>query len=381
MTTSATQTAGLAADSRTVEMARLKTRLLAEGARVELGALAASARPTLRTRSGSCGGLDMILPDGTWVNVPVRERFAQRSSIRLVEAEGSAWLAVDDERVPVQLAPTPAYYAHSTHSGRPMHRIGQLCSDRIGIGITNSCTYWVSEDDRCKFCSVGLNVRDERSRKAPRDVLETVLAAMADPDAPARHVLLGGGTPDRDGAGAPEIAELAGLIKSHCDLPIYAMIAPPSDLSYVDLLANAGVDEIGVNIEVFSEEAARYFIPAKHAAVGPDGYWRTLERCVELFGPINTRSITVVGLEDPAITLRGVNRLASMGVLPILSPLRPLDGTLLEDYPTLSAGQLWDLTCAATEVAAAHDMPLGPICIACQSNTLTLPGDRRYRLY
>jgi biotin synthase-related radical SAM superfamily protein len=329
----------------------LKVRLLAEGLRVELRDLAASTRPTLRTRSGSCGGLDLILPDGTWVNAPVRERFARRSSIRLTEADQSAWLASDDLAVPVRLASAPAYYALRTHAGRPMKRIGQLCSDRVGIGITNTCTYWLSEADRCKFCSIGLNVRDERSRKAPQDVLETVLAAASDAQAPARHVLLGGGTPDREGAGIPEIAELATVIREHCEISIYAMVAPPKDLAYLNLLAESGVDEVGINIEVFSEEAARYFIPAKHAAAGVDGYWRALERCVELFGPINTRSITVVGLEDREVTLRGVERLAAMGVLPILSPLRPLDGTLLEGYPTPSAAELWDLTEAAAETA------------------------------
>ena len=381
MTPNATSAAPVRADLRSAEMAQLKVRLLAEGLRVELSHLAASTRPTLRTRSGSCGGLDLILPDGTWVNAPVRERFARRSSIRLVESDHSACLLSDELEIPVQLAPAPAYYEVRTSSGRPMKRIGQLCSDRVGVGITNTCTYWLSEADRCKFCSVGLNVKDERSRKAPRDVLETVLTAAADPHAPARHVLLGGGTPDREGAGIPEIAELAALIKEHCDISIYAMVAPPSDLAYLGLLAESGVDEVGVNIEVFSEEAARYFIPAKHAMAGPDGYWRALERCVELFGPINTRSITVVGLEERETTVRGVERLAAMGVLPILSPLRPLDGTLLEDYPTLSAAELWDITEAAAEAAAAHDMPLGPVCIACQSNTLTVPGDPRYRLY
>ena len=364
-----------------MDSARLKVPLLAEGLRLDLGLHGSEARPTLRTRSGSCGGLDIVMPDGTWVNAPVRERFAMRSRLLLRGADDGVWLEADDQSIPVTLAPTPAYYDRSTSSGRPMTRIGQLCSDRIGIGITNTCTYWIDEADRCKFCSVGLNVATERSRKSPHDVLETVLAAVDDSVAPARHVLLGGGTPDRGSAGVPEIAELASLIRRNTHLRIYAMIAPPADLSLLDTLAEAGVDEIGVNIEVFSEDAARYFIPAKHAAAGRDGYWRVLERCVELFGAVNTRSITVVGLEDPAITVRGVERLAAMGVLPILSPLRPLDGTLLENHPTLSASELWELTEAATQAAARFDMPLGPVCIACQGNTLNLPGHPLYRLY
>src|SRR4051812_17354860 len=120
MTLTATTAAPETADLRSAEMARLKVRLLAEGLRVELSDLAAATRPTLRTRSGSCGGLDLILPDGTWVNAPVQERFARRSSIGLTEADHSAWLVGDDLRVPVQLAAAPAYYELRTHSGRPM---------------------------------------------------------------------------------------------------------------------------------------------------------------------------------------------------------------------------------------------------------------------
>jgi hypothetical protein len=70
-----------------------------------------------------------------------------------------------------------------------------------------------------------------------------------------------------------------------------------------------------------------------------------------------------------------------MGVLPILSPLRRLAGTQLEHHAALGSEELWELTLAAAEAAAAHDMPLGPLCIACQSNTLNLPGDPRYRHY
>ena len=153
------------------------------------------------------------------------------------------------------------------------------------------------------------------------------------------------------------------------------------DLGHLELLADAGVDEIGMNIEVFTEQAARRHIPGKHAALPHDHYWRALARAVKLFGPVNTRSITVVGLESPQATVAGVERLASLGVLPILTPLRPLDGTPLHDHPRMPASELRELTDAAATAAARHDMPLGPVCIACQSNTLTVPGHPRYRLY
>lgn len=370
------------ADTRTTEMAWLRTRLLAEGLRVELGAQdAARAKPMLRVRSGSCGGMDLILPDGTWVNAPVRERFARTSRLGLMSTDDGPRLHDGERVLPVELVPSPAYYARQAASGVSMRSIGQLCSDRLGVGITNICTYFRSRKTRCGFCSIGLNLTDEHAHKQDGDILETVLAALADPVAPARHVLLGGGTPQGPDAGALRMASLAAAIRERSEVPIYAMLVPPRDLGLLDALADAGVDEIGLNIETFSEEAARRHIPAKHAAVPHAAYWRALEHCVARFGPINTRSISVVGLEPPEVTVAGVARLAAIGVLPILSPLRPLEGTELQDHPRLSAQALWELTLEAAEAADRHDMPLGPTCIACQSNTLTLPGHPSYCRY
>lgn len=371
-----------AQDTRTVEMTKLKLRLLSEGMRLELSASdALSAKPALRVRSGSCGGLDLILPDGTWVNAPVHERFARSSPIRLVSGPDGPELEFESDRLPVKLVPPPAYYAERSSNGVPLQELGQLCSDRIGVGLTNACTFYRSRADRCRFCSIGMNTGTERGNKTDDDIVEAILAALKDPVAPARHILLGGGTPNRDDFGAARMAALTRQIKLHSGVAVYAMLAPPRDLTHLSTLADAGVDEVGMNIEVFSEDTGRRYIPGKQAAMSREEHLRALQRCVELFGPIRTRSIVVVGLEPVDDTIAGVARLASMGVLPILSPLRPLDGTLLQDHPRLSASEMWEVTQAASEAADRFGMPLGPTCIACQSNTLTYPGHELYRLY
>lgn len=342
---------------------------------------AIGAKPALRVRSGSCGGLDLVTEDGTWINAPVNEPWAQRSRLELRAMDGRLLVADGTACFPVTAVPAPAYYGDRSPSGAPLHRIAQLCSDRVGVGLTNICAFYRSMKDRCGFCSIGGNVGQEQARKDLADVVAAVVAAVEDPIAPARHVLLGGGTFDREDGSAPEIAEAATAIKSVCDVPIYAMITPPRDLGLLRALADAGVDELGMNIEVFGEHAARRHIPGKQRSIGHERYWAALEAAVEIFGPVNTRSITVVGLEPPDTTVRGVERLAALGVLPILSPLRPLAGTALESQPRSTAAQLADLQERCAEAAAAYDVPLGPTCIACQSNTLTVPGHSAYRLY
>jgi hypothetical protein len=367
---------------------RLKVALLAEGLQIDRGWLQdPRVKTPLRVRSGSCGGLDVILPDGTYVNCPIFEHFAASSPFSLVQGKISPEIVneTDGSRVPVQFVAEPAYYDQQGIDAIPLRQVGQLCSDRLGIGITNRCFYWDSKEFRCKFCSIGLNVKTggrELRDKRLNQILEVVDAAYADPIAPARHLLLGGGTPTGPDAGAVAIAEAARAIKERWpDKPIYAMIAAPDELRFINLLHESGVDELGMNVEVFDPDVAQTYIPGKHQRLGLERYLRALDHAVDLFGPINTRSITVVGLDPADVTIKGAEMLASHGVMPILTPFRPMVGTEMEHHPRMSADAAWNLTVEAASAAAGHRIPLGPTCIPCQSNTLTVPGHPAYRYY
>ena len=110
-------------------------------------------------------------------------------------------------------------------------------------------------------------------------------------------------------------------------------------------------------------------------------YLSALEYCVDLFGPINTRSILISGLEPLEATYEGAVALADMGVMPIISPFRPLSDTMLADHRGPSGDEYVSLWDRLDRDLAARKMPLGPTCVACQNNTLALPTDLRYRTY
>lgn len=375
------------------EAAHLKTALLCQGLRPVEAVLASfgrQVRPPMRVRSGSCGGLDVILPGGTYVNCPVHEDYAATSPFRLRNVEGQSEdlgtnqlvLEHDDGRTwPVQLLPVPQYYSQVDQRGRPLSQLGQLCGDRLGIGLTNDCTYWQRPAKRCKFCSIGLNLGTEQRRKLEAEIVEVVDAAFADSVAPARHVLLGGGTPLGTDAGADAIAEAARAIRQRHDVSIYAMVAAPTDLTAIERLAEAGVDEVGMNLELVDPQFAARLIPGKHDELGLDHYLRALEQAVVHFGRLATRSILVVGLEPMEATLKGVELLAARGVMPILSPFRPMKGTDLAHLQPPPLAMLWETLLGAREIATRYDVPLGPLCIPCQGNTLTVPEHPEYRFY
>jgi hypothetical protein len=284
------------------------------------------------------------------------------------------------EPVELVLTPSPAYQA--LDGDQLASRTGQVCFDRLGIGLTNTCTFWRGRERRCKYCSIGLNTGVEDRSKSLEAIRHTVRLALSDPVYPARHVLLGGGTPRRPDAGATDLAAAARVVREiDADVAIYVMLAAPDDPAVLSDLANAGVDEIGINLELYDDAAAAYYLPAKRAHQPRAHVLRALERVVELIGPVNTRSIMVAGLESRGATMDGVRALAERGVMPILSPLRPLVGTPLEDESPPTPASMAELAQAAQAVADEFDIPIGPTCRACQGNTINPVDHPSYRRY
>ncbi|MGH9891225.1 MAG: radical SAM protein [bacterium] len=364
--------------------AHLKVDLLIQGIRVTPAGMEAVAacKPGLRTRSGVSGGIDLVLPGDIHVNCTYTEAYA-RSSPYLLDCD-SIGMRILREGVEVarpDLVPRPAWYSLQTTDGTPMVHIGQQCSaDRLCIGMTLHCAFW-RRDLRCRYCSIGANVSREARAKTIWSITEVIAAAVSDPVLPARHVLVGGGTPVGSDRGAHFAAEICAAIKREHDVSIYVMILPPTDFDDLARLHDAGADELGMNVELFSQKALLDYAPGKARLIGHVHYYRALEHAVRLFGPVRTRSIAITGLEPVEETIRGAAFVASLGVMPILSPFRPLDGSDLSGHVGLSAAEHLALHDSVATACAPLEMVPGPTCIACQNNTLAFPSGDPYRFY
>jgi hypothetical protein len=373
--------------------AQLKIELLATGLRLDpsaesrlsLGSTTRSrAKGPLRTRSGVSGGLDLQLPGEIFVNAPILEPFTADSELVLVAHGEDLELARGGVNLcAVSPIPEPAYYSQRTRDqSKSLREIGQMCSpDRFCYGMTGpGCSFWRA-DHRCRYCSIGSDVNSDGLRKQEDHLYQALEAACLAPDWPARHVLLGGGTPSGDDMGAKLAAHFCQGIKDRFDLPVYVMIVAPLKNDSIDMLSNAAVDEVGFNLEFWSDAAWSEFIPGKHERVGKARYLQALEYAVSLFGQINTRSILIAGLEPSEDTVAGVTALADLGVMPILSPFRPLVGTQLVAARGFTPREYVDLLVRCQDVATGAGVLLGPTCLCCQNNTLALPFGEAYRRY
>ena len=71
--------------------------------------------------------------------------------------------------------------------------------------------------------------------------------------------------------------------------------------------------------------------------------------------------------------LEGIEKICSIGAAPILSVFRPIPGTIAENVVPLTNSELLALFYKATAICDMYGLELGPQCIPCQNNTLSLP--------
>ncbi len=267
-------------------------------------------RKILRTRAGLGSGLELILPGGLWTNVPVSERFAERSPYTLHRLPHQTtgryllrWHGADV--APVRLSPRPDWYDRATASGKPMTRIGTLQGTYLGIYQAKVCEYWTAKPAKvnCKFCSVGLNLGiDDADEKSVDEVLEVVRAA-------------------RDGSGITYVDFNTGhyegdtyldllepfivRIKRELGLLVGVQTPPHRDLSRYDHLRAIGVNRVSFCFEIFDREIFREICPGKDAEYGLDHYLEAIRYCAALGrrGPRSEPWVTngeiIAGLEPP----------------------------------------------------------------------------------
>jgi len=311
-----------------IEDRRLLVELQSLGVRVE----DESGTTKVPGRRGGAGPSDagFVWVRGLPLTVPMHSRFAQASPYRLRLGERSAKLFRGDEYVgPVAIPPQPKIYEMSTADGVPYWKIALLHLDSIASTVVQKCIYWGTHE-QCRFCGIELTRGAQTIPvKTPAQLAEVCTAAR-DLDGAVDATLTTGSINRRD-RGALYISKCAAAIKEACGLPVQVQFEPPDDLSVLQHVRDAGVDAVGIHLETFDPEVLAGVAPGK-AQCGVEGYFRTWERAVEVFGRGVVSTYVILGMgERPGYTEEGCRRAIEMGVYPFVVPLRPVPGTLMAD--------------------------------------------------
>jgi hypothetical protein len=237
-----------------------------------------------------------------------------------------------------------------------------LSTDRLRIKMIHGCEY-KNSGVGCKFCNVS------ESEKV-YNIDETMLALHSNPDLLFRHMMIGGGTCLSSDCWDNIISLSKKLKSQYKDKKLSLMSIPPS-IDILHDLKNAGVDEVAFNIEIYSEKLAEDLMPGK-SANRRETYFQVLSEAVKVFGKGNVRSAIIVGLEDDSAVFAAVEKLSAIGVQPCLSVFRQTMGSALSDHLPPTNTYLMQIYLKSESIAEKYDLTIGPKCIECRNNMLSL---------
>ncbi len=356
----------------------LKLELFCKGMRIdESCCLDIDARPVLRTRGGLGSGLEIILPDNLYVNVPIEEHFAKKSPYLLIKRERYFIKKDKDILCSVILPRKPEFYDKKTTSGKIMSRIGILQGSYLGIYPTRVCEFWIMRPRmNCKFCSVGLNVgQNEELEKTVDDVLETIEAAREEEGVTFVHFntgYLGGKSLD-------ELSIYINEVKRRTGLLVGVQCPPASDLTRYDYLKELGVDHLSFCLELFNPERFRNICPGKYRYITQKRYFDAIRYCVRMFGKGRVAGEVIAGLEEPQVTIEAIENFARMGAVSTVCIFRPCLGTDLEDFLPPKTEHMIPVFRRMYEVCLENNIPIG-IAPNVKVSLVLLPEEGRYFL-
>lgn len=319
-------------------------------------------------RRGGAGPSDhrALSIDGTTVMVPVYNALAGSSPYRLdtaaaggLEVSGTtATLAADDAGpLTVETPPEPRFYGLATAEGIPYRSIALLHGrDVLATTLLQTCIRFRDRTQSCQFCAIEQSLEDGRTlvRKTPAQVAEVAEAAVRLDG--VRQLVLTTGTPNSDDRGARLMAETAAAVKARVDLPIQAQCEPPDDPTWFRRMKDAGVDSLGMHLEVVEEEVRRRILPGK-SELGLERYMEAFAEAVAVFGRGQVSTYLLAGLGDSAASLIAVSeRLIALGVYPFVVPFVPITGTPLEAHPAPSTDFMVAVYTAVGDRLRASDL-------------------------
>lgn len=346
----------------------LKITLLTQGTRID-----ARAERYLKAnggiREGNNNAVDILIHDMV-INAPCDVDFiAFTPYVITLNADNKLELYYYGHFVGVvTLFPLDPLSGKKTKSGRNYYDIAYLSTDRLRVHMTNKCVY-KRQGKSCKFCNI--DTKDTGKVIPMEDICEVLDDYIR--NAPELTHFLVGGQSAEENTEKTRVVEIIRAIRERSDKNIYAMILPFSD-SAIEEMINAGMTELACNIEVYDDALAKRYMPGK-GAIPRRIYIDRLRRAAEQYGndKQSVRSAMIVGLEPQASFFDGLETLLKNGIQPILSIFRPLPDTDLESLMMPPAAYIYKLFVDSERLCRKYGFSLGPSCVNCQNNTLSLP--------
>jgi radical SAM protein (TIGR04043 family) len=291
------------------------------------------------SRRGGAGPSDhkAVTVDGVTIMVPVHTGSAFNSPFvaGAPDADGSVQLRRGTIPIArVSFPKAPRFHALQTFDGVPYSHIATLHgADVLATTVLQTCIRFESRRKACKFCSIGQSLAAGRTiaHKTPEQLAEVARAAVLLDG--VRHMVMTTGTPATPDRGAQILCDSAFAVRAAVGIPIQAQCEPPDDDRWFARMKAAGIDTLGMHLEVVTPALRERIMPGK-ASVPVARYMQAFEAAVAVFGRGQVSTYILAGLGDTADAILDIcAQLVALGVYPFVVPFVPISGTPLEDHP------------------------------------------------
>ncbi len=307
----------------------------------------------------TCSGVTLKYED-TYATIGVEpdseyELIAEKDKLFITDNKG--------EKIETEVITPPDYMKDElVIDGKKITVYVNTYTDRTRLQLMSGCS------NNCKFCNAVEFKYELNSIKGMEEALEIALAQTN-----TRHLLISSGS-----VWPSDLEEITSMYdhfaKKYSNLEIDIMMTPRGFTSYNDStqyegyikhLKEIGIHGLSINMELNHPEYLKKYCPEKYA-IGQENYLKFLETAVKVFGPNKVRSLLIVGIEPLEETLKGVEKLAKIGVNPVLSPLFPYGEA---NFPP-KADLFIEAKKKSEEICQKYHVLMGPLCKPCTHNVL-----------
>ncbi|MFW9831712.1 MAG: radical SAM protein [Candidatus Thorarchaeota archaeon] len=313
------------------EILRLKVAMLTRGVHFT------SDEPSGRTGgAGPTLGRYFLLNEDIVVNAPVRTNL-QVDSFHALELlpvnENQFQVRFEGKLFTVTPVANPQFYAMKLVDGTPMTKIallhGKSC---LATTIIQHCNYF-DHGLECLYCSIPVSLKQGNTvlRKSPEQFLQVFNVASQEDC--AKHLTLTMGSPASPDRGAQDYIDFVTTIRKHSSVPIHVQLEPPESPDSLRALKKAGVDTVGIHLEIYDDTLRKKFCPGKFAHASFFDYFNAWRNAVRIFGKGQVSTFILLGLgETPELLHQGFKTTIELGVIPVPVPCRPNPGSRLEGH-------------------------------------------------
>jgi hypothetical protein len=297
-----------------------------------------------------------------------------------------------------------AWHTFRTSDGASQHQAGvEQLGDMLVVNVTPGCEYFTTRS-RCAFCGYGrFTKRSEALGQRPGQIapdpttlqrLEEVLHVAAR-TGEARHVYITGGSvlgvEEETERFLPIVAAARRAVGNNLRVTCGSGAVHRAGAIR---LRDAGADSCCFNLETWDPATFEAVCPGKAQFVGRGQWIQGLLDAVDVFGHGNVGSAFVAGVEllppAPGMTpaqmlasiLEGAAFLLDRGIMPLYSPLWPVEGTAYGTDDGISPELYIELELELCKLRQSRKfaVPSWLICPGCSYMLLEVDFDRAFNL-